>query len=860
MDLSRQEYPALLQSLQPHQAVAVLDERVKLIGKVNLDIAEWLSERRRVEEAYVQGLRKLGSRRPNTAPSEFGSIFQTSWQNIISSTESLAASHSQLAQSIEADVERPLRSYQRENREMQAMSTIQGNLGAVAKELDAAQKRAERMSAGKSSASKVAEAISSAEAIDREWQNQAPYVFEQLQALDENRVNHLRDVLTQLETHEVDQVERSRVSAESCLNTLLNVDTKEEISAFVARTSAGLPTIQPSTRSRTASGNVLSTPTPSRAQDDRASEISATSEGAPRSSSAAGPPPTPETKPQRFGLRRLGTVMGRRKDSKKAADRPPSPEKRSRPHLNPLRRGTSSKNMQTIPSPDEEAMPMPKSPPQRSTTSPQPTRSQTVAVSPTPEQRRTNERVNGEVTQPAPTRSSTLPVANEVQTNAALVEEEPGQVAPAQTSETQRDNEGFNIAPPARDEISRAQQEAASNDSDQPQFRLDIRSEPIREEGLDAQSALSSVASTLRAQAQQIPTPRKPTTNRGRRDVRNTVFVPSPQPSDLPGPSDSPIPPPSIFGNASSLSSEPPQGSDAHSIRSAHSMSSIVPNAAKHAEMTKPGLNASVVETVSASFTSGQVTKAVVIGELALAHVASEGTPNATTENIRLENFPVLEKVAPNPSFITQTPSKSGEYSVNLSQLSRTAVAFKYQVHLEDSNLAAHAPVIITPSWKIEPKQTSVIVSYGFNPAFVSPAGRSVTMKNVVVVVNLDSTKAQACQSKPVGNFSKEKSLIYWKLGDVTLDGYAEAPQKLLARFSTESEGKPGSVEARWEISGEAAAGLGSGLGLSRSGTPKEEGSPPDPFADEGGAGSPTGAWKEVNVQRKLVSGAYKAN
>lgn len=169
------------------------------------------------------------------------------------------------------------------------MSTIQGNLGAVAKELDAAQKRAERMSAGKSSASKVAEAISSAEAIDREWQNQAPYVFEQLQALDENRVNHLRDVLTQLETHEVDQVERSRVSAESCLNTLLNVDTKEEISAFVARTSAGLPTIQPSTRSRTASGNVLSTPTPSRAQDDRASEISATSEGAPRSSSAAGP-------------------------------------------------------------------------------------------------------------------------------------------------------------------------------------------------------------------------------------------------------------------------------------------------------------------------------------------------------------------------------------------------------------------------------------------------------------------------------------------------------------------------------------------------------------------------------------------
>ncbi|KAL8741695.1 MAG: hypothetical protein Q9184_008354, partial [Pyrenodesmia sp. 2 TL-2023] len=79
---------------------------------------------------------------------------------------------------------------------------------------------------------------------------------------------------------------------------------------------------------------------------------------------------------------------------------------------------------------------------------------------------------------------------------------------------------------------------------------------------------------------------------------------------------------------------------------------------------------------------------------------------------------------------------------------------------------------------------------------------------------------------------------------------------KLLARFNTESEGKAGSVEARWEISGEAAAGLGSGLGLSRSGASKEEGSP-DPFADESAAGSPIGAWKEVKVQRKIVSGTY---
>ena len=288
-------------------------------------------------------------------------------------------------------------------------------------------------------------------------------------------------------------------------------------------------------------------------------------------------------------------------------------------------------------------------------------------------------------------------------------------------------------------------------------------------------------------------------------------------------------------------------------------MSSLVNTAVRHPEMTQPGLNASVVETISSWFSQGQVTKAIVVGELALVNNSTEVAASSTVD-IRLDNFPVLEKVAPNPSFVTQMPSGSGEYSINTSQIARTSVAFKYQVHLEESNLAAHVPFILNPSWKIEPTQTSVIINYMFNPAFASSGGRSVSLKNLIIIISLDSTKVQGCQSKPVGNFSKEKSLVYWKLGDVTLDAYAEAPQKLLARFSTELEAKPGSVEARWEISGESAAGLGSGLGLSQmNGSREERGS--DPFADESvGSGVPTGAWKEVGVTRKLISGKYAVN
>lgn len=215
-------------------------------------------------------------------------IFQTPWQSIVSSTELLAESHTVLAQRIEADVERPLRDYQSKNREMQAMSTIQGGLQALAKESEEAQKRADKLQAkgGKASANKVSNATSDVENANQQWETQAPFVFEQLQALDENRINHLRDVLTQFQTHEVDQVERNRITAERCLNILLNVNTGDEISTFVAKISGGRPAVPQRQQSRTAAATGLIPPhlsrtpsrTPSRPVDEGRHDVQATPE------------------------------------------------------------------------------------------------------------------------------------------------------------------------------------------------------------------------------------------------------------------------------------------------------------------------------------------------------------------------------------------------------------------------------------------------------------------------------------------------------------------------------------------------------------------------------------------------------
>lgn len=169
------------------------------------------------------------------------SIFSTPWQKIVEATAAVAESHHQLAQKIEADVERPLRDFAATNREVQAMSTISGNLAAMAREIDVTKKKAEKLrdKGSKAKASSVASAVAEVENATLQWESQAPYVFEKLQAVDESRLNHLRDALTQFQTHEVDQVERNRVSAEETLNVLLNIETADEVQTWSLKMRSG---------------------------------------------------------------------------------------------------------------------------------------------------------------------------------------------------------------------------------------------------------------------------------------------------------------------------------------------------------------------------------------------------------------------------------------------------------------------------------------------------------------------------------------------------------------------------------------------------------------------------------------------
>lgn len=211
------------------------------------------------------------------------SIFQLPWNRITSATEALAASHEVLAAKIEEDVERPLREYGSRNQELSAMPTVHSDLTSLAKALDAAQKKLEKAKEkGAKGADKVAAAVATVTEATQQWESRAPFVFEQLQAIDESRLNHLRDVLTQLQTHEVDQIERSRQTAESCLNVLLNVQTEDEIKTFAAKLNGGREPILTRNNSVAAApitpaaapSSEADLPPPPRIQDDAASQHS----------------------------------------------------------------------------------------------------------------------------------------------------------------------------------------------------------------------------------------------------------------------------------------------------------------------------------------------------------------------------------------------------------------------------------------------------------------------------------------------------------------------------------------------------------------------------------------------------------
>ncbi|RAL66645.1 hypothetical protein DID88_006331 [Monilinia fructigena] len=182
--IDRQEYPAMVDRLQPGAAAKKLHDRIKRINKVNTG---------------------------NCGVGIGALVFDAPWRKILNSIESIA---------------------------------------------DYAQHASAKLSKrGEGSAQKVESAAAKLQSAEQQWHAQAPFIFESLQAVDERRLNLLRDVLTQMRTHEVDAIERGRVAIEQTLTALLEVDTAQEIRNWSEATTRGRPVTDRTARQLSSAGN-----------------------------------------------------------------------------------------------------------------------------------------------------------------------------------------------------------------------------------------------------------------------------------------------------------------------------------------------------------------------------------------------------------------------------------------------------------------------------------------------------------------------------------------------------------------------------------------------------------------------------
>lgn len=236
----------------------------------------------------------------------------------------------------------------------------------------------------------------------------------------------------------------------------------------------------------------------------------------------------------------------------------------------------------------------------------------------------------------------------------------------------------------------------------------------------------------------------------------------------------------------------------------------------------------------------------------------------AEAPRIRINNFPKFEVIGPNRIFVHNGPTdRNDEYTLDVSHLAKTSTAFTYRIHTDSpdgADLATHAPLLIRPVWKPRGDRLELLMQYSLNPAsgFTSP----LTLHNVVIFATYEGARASGAQTKPSGTHLKDRQLVYWRLGVVTL---THEPQKIVCRIvgAEKAEPKPGHVEARWEYSPPAAEASLAGISISRLQEDKGKGKEvdvDDPFADadvEAAGGAER--WVEVPTAYRLVSGKYEA-
>ncbi|CAG8621881.1 8541_t:CDS:2, partial [Cetraspora pellucida] len=218
------------------------------------------------------------------------------------------------------------------------------------------------------------------------------------------------------------------------------------------------------------------------------------------------------------------------------------------------------------------------------------------------------------------------------------------------------------------------------------------------------------------------------------------------------------------------------------------------------------GLNASILETVNIISKGGDVIKLLVTGEISVTYNDSIIRDNSTPIRLRINNFDTLEKAVPNTSYLSSASEVPGVYDLDIGLLSLAGstpvIIMKYQLRIDSQHKSAFVPLHVTPKWKCESNQTSLVISYEVNPEF----RLSGTLTELSFIVPVDG-EVKTVQSKPSGVWSVEKQRMYWQVNNADLATPYEL-KRILARFETSQTSQPAPAAVKFLCEGQLLSNI----------------------------------------------------
>lgn len=278
-----------------------------------------------------------------------------------------------------------------------------------------------------------------------------------------------------------------------------------------------------------------------------------------------------------------------------------------------------------------------------------------------------------------------------------------------------------------------------------------------------------------------------------------------------------------------------------------------------HPALTSLGLNSSIVELFNASFKDGSLVRSNAIGEIAFSFIVDDDNkklPSEITLQIRSKKDLLLPNFMVNPTFLQQS-TEAGFFNIfDPSQVAmRTVGGLKYMLNNPTP------PIVVTPIWKHEDNQSTVIIS-------VRPvseldeylANESLTLTNFIITVSVANAVVSAAATKPAGSLNKEKGRVTWLSQNTITFNSDKKEERFVARFTTNQRAaeSDSGVQVRFNISNDDGAGRIGFLNTDLEIKARSKHLVEDPFGD--GTNKEVDDWSDVPTLKSLVAGNYTAH